>query len=88
MVLNNIKPVDYQVNKIDFYAFESEYHFGDQFYGGKGYIYTEKVLEHYIAYDLGIRKMPQGGHYVDFAACNSPWVKLLRNNGYNADAIE
>jgi SAM-dependent methyltransferase len=88
LVSRNIMPADYQVDVNDFSAFQSDYQFGNQFYGGAGFIYTEKVLEHYIAYDLGLRKMPQGGHYIDIAACNSPWAKLLRDNGYNADAID
>ena len=88
LVSKDIIPADYRVDLNDFYAFQSQYQFGDQFYNGTGFIYTEKVLEHYIAYDLGLRKMPQGGHYIDIAACNSPWVKLLRDNGYKADAID
>lgn len=88
LVSQDIVPIDYRVNATHFNAFQDEYSFGDQFYGGKGHIYTEKVLEHYIAYDLGLRKMPKGGHYIDIAACNSPWVKLLREKGYKADAID
>ena len=88
LVSNDVSTIDYRVEVTDFNAFHAEYLFGDQFYCGKSYIYTEKVLEHYIAYDLGLRKMPQGGHYIDIAACNSPWVKLLREKGYKADAID
>jgi len=88
LVSKGVKTADYRVDVNDFNAFQSEYQFGDQFYGGTGFIYTEKVLEHYIAYDLGLRKMPQGGHYIDIAACNSPWVKLLRDKGYKADAVD
>jgi SAM-dependent methyltransferase len=88
LVSKDTKTADYRVDVNEFGAFQSQYQFGDQFYGGTGYIYTEKVLEHYIAFDLGLRKMPQGGQYIDIAACNSPWVKLLRDKGYRADAID
>lgn len=88
LISNGITPVDYRVDLNGFNAFQSEYQFGDRFYGGTGFIFIEKVLEHYLAFDLGLRSMPQGGYYIDVAAANSPWVKMLRDNGYKADAID
>ena len=88
LISDGISIVDYWVNIEDFDAFNSEFQFGNQFYGGTGSLFKEKMLEHYIAYDLGLRRLPKGSRYVDIAACNSPWVKLLREKGYQADAID
>lgn len=79
---------DYTVDPSDVTRFFSDFHFGSRFYNGKGPLYTEKVLEHYIAFQLGVQRMPAGGQYMDIAACNSPWAMILRQKGYRADAID
>lgn len=77
------------LNKKTFKGFENDFNFGDDFYGGRSSgLYKEKVLEHYLAYTLSMQKLFPGGTYVDIAAANSPWAKLLREKGINAFAID
>jgi len=73
----------------EFEEFKKEFVFGEDFYGGVGSIlYNEKVLEHFIAYKLCIKNLDKSDIYIDVAACESPWAKLLREKGYNAYAID
>lgn len=80
---------DYFVDLDDFGRFKKDFHFGPNFYGGeRSPLFNEKVLEHYIAYDLGIRMSEKKAIYVDIAAANSPWALLLREQGYSAFGID
>lgn len=75
----------------DIEAFIKYFDFGNDFYGGKknSRVYKEKLLEHYISYTLSIQKMSSNKDiYIDVAAANSPWAKLLRDKGYTAYAID
>ena len=54
---------DYSVDVNSFGKFRDEFQFGDDFYCGTVPLYDEKVLEHYVAYDMGgIGKMKEGGY--------------------------
>lgn len=80
---------DYFVDLADFGRFKKDFHFGPDFYGGeRSPLFNEKVLEHFIAYDLGIRNSDKDAIYVDIAASNSPWAMLLREQGYSAFGID
>lgn len=78
------------IDKSDFETFKNQFIFGDDFYGGPNTrVYEEKILEHFISYKFAIQKMSSNKDvYVDVAAANSPWAKLLRDAGYNAYAID
>lgn len=87
---NGIPAEELVLNKSEFALFENDFRFGNNFYGGKSStLYNEKVLEHFIAYKFCIRQLHRSEDvYVDIAAANSPWAKLLREKGYNAVAID
>lgn len=78
------------IDKSDFETFKTQFNFGSDFYGGPNTrVYEEKILEHFISYKFAIQKMGSNlDIYVDVAAANSPWAKLLRDKGYNAYAID
>jgi SAM-dependent methyltransferase len=76
------------VDPADVKQFFQYFNFGSKFYGGNGPLFIEKVLEHYIAFQLAVKKMPIDGRYLDIAACNSPWAMILRDKGYRADAVD
>ena len=80
----------YRVDMEEFRRFKEAFPFGDTYYGGPGNpVYEEKLLEHFVCYDLGILHM--GGRreiYVDVASADSPWVYLLRKKGCKAFAID
>lgn len=81
---------DLYVNKGEFEDFKTKFVFGKDFYGGaKSALFNEKVLEHFIAYKLCVQQMSDKQDiYIDVAAANSPWTKLLRERGYNTYAID
>ena len=79
---------DYHLNIAEYQDFQNNFYFGNTFYGGQGGLFAEKILEHFIAYDLGLRKMKPNGVYLDIAAHSSPWVQLLTEKGFRAWAID
>jgi SAM-dependent methyltransferase len=65
-------------------AFPHDYHGGEL-----GGVYTEKVLEHFVAWDLlELGRNPLRLPYLDIAGASSPWAKLLRNQGLEAFSID
>jgi len=78
------------IDKRDFEIFKIQFNFGNDFYGGPDTrVYEEKILEHFLSYTFAIQRMSSNKDiYVDVAAANSPWAKLLRDAGYNAYAID
>lgn len=55
-------------------AFPANYHGG-----AAGGVWDEKILEHFIAYELArLDDLGPDDVYVDVAACASPWARLLR----------
>lgn len=64
-------------------GFPAEYHGGLQ-----GGVYHEKLLEHFVALKLLQLDDASSSPYIDVAACDSPWAKLLRDRGCEAYAID
>ena len=74
------------VDKDDFNTFKSKYNFPADYHGGKqSGVWEEKLLEHYIAFKmLGLDDFTNDSIYIDVAACESPWAKMIRDvNGGN-----
>jgi hypothetical protein len=68
----------YEVNLRDFRAFKKFFRFPLEYYGWDEGIREEKLLEHFIAYDLaGLENLASDDVYVDVAAHHSPWVAIL-----------
>jgi hypothetical protein len=80
---------DYVVDPAAFAAFVDGAGFDPAYHGGiAGGVHAEKLLEHYVAWELlGLRDGP-AAPYVDIAACGSPWARLLRERGIEAHAID
>jgi len=79
----------YCVFPCDFNDFAKKFEFGNDFYDGKNNpIWTEKVLEHFIAWELVVKDLKKDEHYIDVAASSSPWVKLLNENGLKATGVD
>jgi hypothetical protein len=76
-----IKLHNYFVNKKMLNDFGLDFPFPGDYHGGRnGGVWNEKILEHYIAYDLlNLRSYSSSNIYVDVAACGSPWAKILRD---------
>jgi len=82
---------DYIVTNTDFKRFVREYGFPNNYHRGPDSgVYYEKLLEHYVAFDLlDLEKNKDTDLlYVDVAADNSPWVKILRHYGITALATD
>ncbi len=78
-----------EVDPEAFRHFQQEYRFPDHYYDGFGApIFTEKLLEHYVAQSLIEMGHDERQPYVDVAACASPWAALLREKGLPAFAID
>lgn len=73
-----------------FREFQKRLRFPPDYHGGvNGGVYEEKLLEHYLAYELnGLAKFESADIYVDVAACTSPWARMLRESGIQAWAID
>ncbi|MGP1579445.1 MAG: hypothetical protein ACTTH5_00240 [Wolinella sp.] len=74
---------DFLVDVDGFQVFKRAYPFPENYHGGRDSgVWEEKLLEHYVAwYMLGIEHFQSGAIYIDVAACQSPWAKLLRDRG-------
>jgi hypothetical protein len=82
---------DYSPSPLAFRSFQKEGWFPPDCYGGKnGYVWNEKLLEHWISSErLGLMNYGQGEVYVDVAAASSPWAHALRDrSGIEAFAID
>lgn len=80
---------DFSVDPVSFAAFVAEAGFPPEYHGGlQGGVYHEKLLEHFVAWHLLKLDDAASSPYVDIAACNSPWAKLLRDRGSEAYAID
>ena len=71
---------DYQADAEAFRAFHAADLFPADYHGGIGSgVWDEKLLEHFIAFQLlGMKDFAGNDVYVDIAACNSPWAHALR----------
>lgn len=93
MALRNegVEIQDYAPRVEDFAAFQAANYFPLDYYGGTiGPVWDEKLLEHWIAAErLGLAGYQPEDVYVDAAAGNSPWAKVLRERfGISAVAID
>ena len=82
---------DYIVKVSAFEGFVQEYKFPKDYHGGSdSCVYYEKLLEHYVAFDLLELEKNSGTDrlYIDVAADNSPWTKILRHHGIAAYATD
>ncbi len=81
---------DYLVDAEAFAAFRRRIAFPADYHGGpEGGVFDEKLLEHFVAWDLlGLAVSPQRWPYVDIAGASSPWPRLLRGQGLQAFAID
>lgn len=72
-----------------FMEFQAKFPFPTDYHGGPhGGVFTEKLLEHYLAHHLLDLDTENRTPYIDVAACASPWAMLLRNAGIEAYAID
>jgi SAM-dependent methyltransferase len=85
-----VPAADYLAGTDAFDAFRARFPFPAHYHGGpEAGVYTEKVLEHFVAWDLlalGVRA--ERWPYVDIAGASSPWARLLRERGMEAFAID
>lgn len=72
----------YSVNIDQFHQFKNKFIFPLDYCGGHDSpVYQEKLLEHFIAYDLlNLCQYSEKDTYIDVAASGSPWAKLLREH--------
>ena len=72
---------DFRIEASDYNEFKSLLPFPADYHGGvDSGVWEEKIVEHYIAYKmLELRDFRQNDIYVDVAACNSPWARILRD---------
>ncbi|MDW7973251.1 MAG: methyltransferase domain-containing protein [Thermodesulfovibrio sp.] len=73
------------IDTADYEKFKKVFKFPADYYANSP-VREEKFLEHYVSYkllDLERREV-----YIDIAACNSPWAKVLRDHGINAYALD
>lgn len=87
----SIAVADYTPPLDRFQLFQQEAWFPAQYHGGRASgVWDEKLLEHWIAGELlDLEHWSPDDVYVDIAACNSPWAKVLRERrGFSAYAID
>ena len=80
LIDNKVKLVDYNPLLIGFESFKKQGWFSENYHGGSSFVaWNEKLLEHWIAYEL-LNLGNYGEHdiYVDIAAGASPWARELR----------
>ncbi len=82
--------VDYRVDRSMFERFKQRMAFPTGYHGGPvGGVYDEKLLEHFVAWDLlDLDASNQRWPYLDIASASSPWVRLLRDQGLTALSID
>lgn len=85
---NGIVIKDLYLDKNEFEEFKNKFDFGKDYHCFKPYLFNEKMLEYFIAYKFCISQLNKNEIYIDAAARESPWAKLLREKGYNAYAID
>jgi len=86
-----IEVLDYFPNPEAFVKFQSSEYFPSDYHGGlNSVVWDEKLLEHWIAFELlGLENYQSDDIYVDVAAASSPWAKILRDKfGISSFAID
>lgn len=81
---------DYRADPAAFARFKQRLAFPADYHGGPGSgVYEEKLLEHFIAWDLlSLQSHAASQPYVDIAGASSPWARLLRAQGLDAWSID
>jgi hypothetical protein len=81
---------DHRVDPAAFRPFRECFAFPADYHGGPGGgVYDEKLLEHFVAWDLlGLDSVPTRWPDVDIAGAASPWARLLRERGGEAWSID
>ncbi|QSV66672.1 MAG: class I SAM-dependent methyltransferase [Aphanizomenon flos-aquae DEX188] len=76
-----IEILDYSPNLKNFIKFKSSAYFPSDYHGGiDSGVWDEKLLEHWVAFELlGLEHYQPDDIYVDVAAASSPWAKTLRD---------
>ena len=83
--------IDYSPDSQRFKRFQEENWFPDDYHGGRSSgVWDEKLLEHWIAFELlGLENWGDNDIYVDIASQYSPWAQALRERrGLSAFAID
>jgi ubiquinone/menaquinone biosynthesis C-methylase UbiE len=89
LLTRNVFLNNYPVLPDDFNDFVKKFEFGDDFYDGQDNpVWTEKVLEHFIAWEMAVKYLESDEIYIDVAASSSPWVKMLNEKGFKAIGID
>ena len=80
LINNAVKLVDYSPSLNGFEIFKKQGWFSDHYHGGySSGVWNEKLLEHWIAYELlDLESYAEHDIYVDAAAASSPWARELR----------
>ena len=91
---NNLKSMgvsstDYYASTKKFTAFKNEYPFPKDYHGGlNSGVWDEKILEHFIAFDLLNLSAQESYPYIDIASNESPWAAILQNKGFCSYSID
>ena len=80
----------YSVDSVAFHNFQVSLDFPFDYHGGKeSGVWNEKLLEHFVAWDLlELGRNNRFVPYIDVAGGASPWAKLLRNKGLEAYSVD
>ena len=81
---------DYHADLERFGEFSKTAGFPADYHGGvHGGVYREKLLEHFVAWDLlALQRDGRRVPYIDIASAASPWANLLRIRGVEAYSID
>jgi SAM-dependent methyltransferase len=81
-------PVEsYSADTAAFARFRRQIPFPPDYHGGiEGGVYEEKLLEHFVAWEL--LGLSRGQRYLDVAGATSPWAHLLNDQGVEAYAVD
>ncbi len=86
-VKNDLKVIDYDIDKVDFKQWLQETSFPRQYQDDYGNYFIEKALEHYLSSKL--LDLNKKDVFVDVAASSSPWYELAENQyGCKSFAID
>lgn len=90
ILASEIKLKSYTFDRNRFDRFTKDFAFPPDYHGGiDSGVWNEKLVEHFLAWDLlGLENYSETDVYVDVAACSSPWAKMLREHKISAIAID
>lgn len=80
----------FTVNTHELDSFKRTFKFPPDYHGGENSgVWEEKILEHFLAYELcELSKASKEDIYIDVAGAASPWAKMLREKGYQAYSVD